>query len=225
MPGIVSPSKFRLWLELSFVFGFLPLVCSLANLPVILILMLAGTVICFWLLKDPTFDRSCFKVWPKEIYVWRQILLVWLGAVPLLAGLAWLMRPASLFELPLHRTDLWLLIMVAYPVISVVPQEIIYRAFFCHRYAPLFGNGSTLVLASAVAFAFAHIVFGNWIAVTLTLAGGWLFARTFLQTRSIPCVAVQHTLYGAAIFTVGLGRYFFHGTTQFMETLVNQPGH
>ena len=224
MPAASGHSKLRLWLELSLVFGVLPLACWLANLPVILVLLLAGALICVWLLSDPTFDRACFKSLPGGHLVWQRIFLVWLCATPLLAGLAWLLQRDSLFEMPLHRTRLWLLILFAYPLVSVVPQEIIYRAFFCHRYAPLFGNGTRMVLASATAFGFAHVVFGNVIAMALTLAGGWLFARTFLQTKSLPCVAAQHALYGTAIFTVGLGRYFFHGTTKFMETLVNQLG-
>ncbi len=214
-----------LWLELGLVFGASPLACWQGHFPVILVLMAAGALIGCWLFKDPTFDRRCLQTVPTPFAAWRRIILVWICAVPLLAGLAWVLHPDSLFEMPLHRTRLWLLIMVAYPLVSVVPQEIVYRAFFCHRYAPLFGSGPRMILASSVAFAFAHIVFGNWIAVTLTLAGGWLFARAFLQTRSLPFVAAQHALYGAAIFTVGLGRYFFHGTTQFMETLVNQPAH
>lgn len=220
---IARPSCFRLWLELLLVFCLLPLVCWLANLPILLVLLAACALVVALIARDPTFDRRCFWSFPAGTgnRIWRRIFLVWLGALPLLAGLAWLLQPDSLFEMPLHRTKLWLLVMFAYPLLSVVPQEIIYRAFFCHRYAPLFGNGARMALASAIAFGFAHIVFGNGVAVALTLAGGWLFARTFLQTRSLPCVALQHALFGGAIFTVGLGRYFFHGTTKFMETLVN----
>jgi membrane protease YdiL (CAAX protease family) len=145
--------------------------------------------------------------------------------VPLLVGLVWLLQPDSLFDFPRQKTAVWLVVMVAYPLISVVPQEIIYRAFFCRRYAPLFDNGAGMALASALVFGFAHIVFGNVIAVVLTLAGGWLFARTFQHTRSVPCVAVQHALFGATIFTVGLGNYFFHGTTKFIETFLNHSAH
>jgi membrane protease YdiL (CAAX protease family) len=218
-------SKSRLWLELILLFFALPLVCWLADLPVILALLVACAFIAAVLVRDATFDRSCFKNFPAGGKIWRQIFLVWLCAVPLLAALAWLIQPESLFDFPVHRTKLWLLVMVAYPVISVAPQEIIYRAFFCHRYAALFGSGTQMVCASAAVFSWAHIVFGNVIAVALTLAGGWLFARAFLQTNSIPCVAIQHALYGAAIFTIGLGKYFFHGSTQFMEMLANHFGH
>jgi len=211
-------SKLHLWLELLVVFAVLPLVCWRAKLPVMAVLLLASLLVSLWLIQDGAFDRSCLRFFPADGVVWRKLMLVWIGAIPLLAGLAWLMRPEALFDLPTRHTKLWLVVMVAYPVISVVPQEIIYRAFFCHRYRPLFGHGARMVLANAAAFALAHIVFGNPIAVLLTFAGGWLFARTFLATKSLPCVAVLHALYGAAIFTVGLGHYFFQGTEKSMET-------
>ena len=36
-----------------------------------------------------------------------------------------------------------------------------------------------MILASGTAFGLAHLVFGNWIAVTLSALGGILFARTY----------------------------------------------
>lgn len=47
---------------------------------------------------------------------------------------------------------MWALVIVLYPILSVYPQELIFRAFLFHRYAPLFGNGVGLVAASAAAF-------------------------------------------------------------------------
>jgi membrane protease YdiL (CAAX protease family) len=216
--------KMSLCLELGLLFGLLPLLCRVENLPVIAVLLAAAVLTFLWLLKNPGFDRDCFIHMPLDRKVWLQALAAWIVLTPCLAGLAWWARPESFFGLPLHRPLLWILILFAYPLISVAPQEIIYRAFFCHRYAPLFGRGTGMELASAAAFGFAHIVFGNWIAVALTLAGGWLFARAYLQTRSLPFVAVQHALYGGTIFTVGLGHYFFYGPRFFLQSL-GQHGH
>jgi hypothetical protein len=30
---------------------------------------------------------------------------------------------------------------------------------------------------------------------------------------------VEHALYGCLLFTIGLGRYFYHGTVRFAEAL------
>jgi membrane protease YdiL (CAAX protease family) len=211
-----------LWLELLVVFLGLPILCWRIQAPIILVLAVVAIVVYWRLRCDPSFDRNRLTHLCRDRSVWRNVLLGWLCAIPLLAALAWQLHPDSLFELPWHRTALWLLIMLAYPIISVGPQELIYRAYFCHRYQPLFGTGGRMIIASAAAFGFAHIVFGNWVAVLLTAAGGWLFAQTYRRTKSIPAVALQHMLYGWAVFTVGLGQYFLHGTTRFIQDLLSR---
>jgi membrane protease YdiL (CAAX protease family) len=101
--------------------------------------------------------------------------------------------------------------MVLYPVASVYPQGVVYRLFLFERYRGLFGGGWGIVLASAAAFAFMHVVFRNPLAIALTLPAGLLFAARYWQTGSLAVSSLEHALYGCAIFTVGLGRWFYHG--------------
>jgi len=70
----------------------------------------------------------------------------------------------------------------------------------------------SMALASALAFGFVHIIFGNWISVGLSAVGGVLFAITYLQTGSLLAACVEHAIFGDFIFTIGLGEYFFHGS-------------
>ncbi|MGW5151886.1 hypothetical protein [Rhodococcus koreensis] len=45
-----------------------------------------------------------------------------------------------------------------------------------HRYATVFGEGTRMAAASAVAFGLVHIGFGSWISVAMTIgcpACGW----------------------------------------------------
>jgi membrane protease YdiL (CAAX protease family) len=102
--------------------------------------------------------------------------------------------------------------MVAYPIFSVYPQGLLYRAFFFERYATLFPGKWVMILASAAAFAFLHIVFRNSLAVALTFAGGLLFAWRYAETASLATSSFEHALYGCWLFTVGLGPFFYHGT-------------
>ena len=140
---------------------------------------------------------------------WRRIFAIYAIAVPCLLVLLWLTDPRVMFFLLRQHTGFWLLIMFAYPVFSVFPQELIYRAFFFERYRPLFGRGVGMIAASAAVFSFGHVVFRNYISVELTFIGGWLFATTYQRTSSLALVCVEHALYGCAIFTIGYGQYFF----------------
>jgi len=79
------------------------------------------------------------------------------------------------------------------------------------RYAALFPSQWTMVLVSALAFAWLHIIFRNPLAVALTFAGGLLFAWRYQQTQSLLTSSVEHALYGCWLFTIGLGQYFYHG--------------
>jgi membrane protease YdiL (CAAX protease family) len=101
--------------------------------------------------------------------------------------------------------------MLLYPLLSVWPQEVIYRRFLRQRYAPLFGAGAGFIAASALAFGFAHVIFLSWIAVALTLAGGAMFARSYTRHHSLSLCCFEHSLYGCLVFTIGLGRYFYTG--------------
>ncbi|MCL4740666.1 MAG: CPBP family intramembrane metalloprotease [Phycisphaerales bacterium] len=172
----------------------------------------AWAAACLWLLlRDASFDRR--RLWNARGAL-RAGGRVAAAFVPLGAaiGLAVAVFDAeSLFSLPRRRPELWATIMLLYPLVSVYPQEVIFRVFFFHRYAALFPRPSTMVAASALAFGLVHVVFHNWIAVAMTLAGGLLFAATYARTRSALAVSVEHALYGCLIFTIGLGEHFYSG--------------
>jgi membrane protease YdiL (CAAX protease family) len=104
--------------------------------------------------------------------------------------------------------------MVLYPALSVYPQELIFRSFLFHRYAPVFGEGVGLVAASAAAFGYVHIIFGSWFSVVASGIGGWIFATRYLRTQSLFTASAEHSVYGILVFTIGLGRYFYHGAAQ-----------
>ncbi len=123
------------------------------------------------------------------------------------------------FALIRHRPRIWLLVMIVYPILSVYPQELIYRALFFHRYAPAFGSLPVAVAANALLFGWAHIIFHNPVAVALTVGGSVFFSITYLRTKSLVAASFEHALYGCLIFTLGLGWYFFGGSVRAMEKL------
>ncbi|HEY0002741.1 MAG TPA: CPBP family glutamic-type intramembrane protease, partial [Actinoplanes sp.] len=163
------------------------------------VLLAAALAVTIYLRRTVGFDRSSLfragplrEALPGMLAQWAVVSLV------TLAGVAVLDRE-HLFELPRREPWLWLAIVVLYPLISVYPQELLFRAFLLHRYAPVFGTGRRAAAAGAAAFGFAHLLFGNAIAVAATVAGGWLFARRYQRTRSLLVVSVEHALYGITI--------------------------
>lgn len=128
----------------------------------------------------------------------------------LLTGFTYALDPRLLFSFAREKPVFWLVVMVMYPLISVFAQEIIFRRYVFVRFKTLF-TPPMLVLISGVGFGFAHIVFGNWLAPLLCVIGGVIFAQTYARTGSLALVCLEHALYGDFVFTIGLGRYFYHG--------------
>jgi len=133
--------------------------------------------------------------------------------IPLLVLLGIAVRlfaPEMLFSLYRRSPAWWLAVVLFYPIFSVYPQELLYRAFFFHRYKPLFGEGMGMIAASAAVFGFVHIIFGNWVAIALTAIGGLLFGWTYRKSRSLVLTCLEHALFGDFIFTIGIGQFFYH---------------
>lgn len=205
--------RWPLFIEFLLIFFLLPsaLLVIPFKIPKIPIL-LAATIICGRLLwRDPLFDKSRFHLpQPLKPFLKRVVIKAVVVAILLIMGLL-VVAPEKIFNFPNTKTGLWLLVMILYPFLSALPQELIYRAFFFHRYQPIFPGEGQMALASVTAFAFMHIIFGNAIAPLLTIPGGYLFSRTYARTGSLPAAAIEHAAYGDIVFTVGLGVYFYNG--------------
>ncbi|MEU7532173.1 type II CAAX endopeptidase family protein [Saccharothrix sp. NPDC042600] len=212
VPVRLEPAS-RWYLAAEFVVVFFGLVTAYTLLwrgtsPIPVLLVLGAAVV--WHLWRTGFDRRSF--WRPEALrgQWRPMLTLWTLTAAGCAAAVAVLTPDALLVLPREQPLLWAAVVVFYPLLSVYPQELLFRAFLFHRYEPVFGPTGT-VAAGAVAFGFVHIAFGNWVAVALSAAGGAVFAARYRETRSLLVVSVEHALYGLLMFTIGLGRYFYHG--------------
>jgi len=158
--------------------------------------------------KHKRFRLISLKGIKKEL---PRILFIHLIVTFVLTAYVYLISPELFFILLLSKPSLWLVIMIFYPLLSVYPQEVIFRTYVFERYRRLFQTRRAVITASAVAFSFAHIIYFHPISIILTLGGGFLFAYTYSRTKSVLIVSIEHALYGCVIFTIGLGRYFYHG--------------
>lgn len=205
----------RVYLAIEFIALFLGLPLLLYTLrhaiaehiiPTILILA-AG---CFlYLLTSPQFDGA--QLWYTARFrrhVRCTLVNFSIGAVGLTAAVV-IFSPELFLSFPREQTSAWLVLLVSYPIFSVYPQEIIFRAFLFHRYRALFLTPRARIGASGVAFSLAHLVFANWVAPLITLAGGVLFARTYSRSGSLLQASIEHVLWGLFVFTIGLGWYLY----------------
>ena len=174
-------------MECALAFVLLPLAVALGRhgpwpeLPVIPTLLVLGAAAVALLVREEGFDlRREFTTAVSRAELQRIVRRFGVLGLSLTVALA-VLQPERLFEFPRREPALWLMVMFGYPILSVVPQELVFRTFFFQRYAEVFGRG--LVLASALVFGWVHVVFWNVPAVALTIIGGLLFAATYRRTR------------------------------------------
>lgn len=182
--------------------------------PPIPILWIGAIVTLLMLRRDHEFERSTLwgvsRIREGLPGVLRRFLLFG----PLLAGFAWLMEPEHFLAFPRDRPGTWAAVLFLYPILSVVPQGIVYRTFFLHRYRDLFGDGKVMWMVAAVSFALAHVVMHRWEPVAITLVGGFIFTRTLMRGRSGLLADAEHALYGDLAFTLGLGVWIYTGAAR-----------
>ncbi|HUO61229.1 MAG TPA: CPBP family intramembrane glutamic endopeptidase, partial [Candidatus Acidoferrales bacterium] len=170
-----------------------------------------ATVYCYMVLRSNGYDRHA--LW-NPVPLCTQLPAILAGfviAAIALTAFVWWRFPDQLFGFVRSHPVFWGIVMMAYPVLSVYPQGIIYRAFVFERYRSLFPGTVLMIVVSAAVFGFSHIIFRSPWSVVLTFAAGLLFAWRFAMTNSLLVSAIEHALYGCYIFTVGLGALFYHG--------------
>lgn len=200
--------KIARWGELLGIYIGIPLLLKFDILPVykLVPLFIVFLSYLFILLRDKTFKRKQFRLNGFEAWV----LILWRSLIMLLFLILFtrFVFPAQYFELPLHKKNLWLLLIFTYPFFSVIPQEFVFRVYFYHRFKGLFGSRNLLIIMNAFLFSFSHIMFGNWVALVLTFIASILFSLTYLRHRSFTIVVLEHSIYGLLLFTVGPGAFF-----------------
>ncbi|HUF87394.1 MAG TPA: CPBP family intramembrane glutamic endopeptidase [Thermohalobaculum sp.] len=202
----------RLWAEFAVLFVAAPLAMVLFfGLYSLFAALLAVTILSLVLLaRTPGFVPGELVRGPVLGH-WPLILGFTLGSATVAVALALMLVPERAFDLPRHQTGLWLRIMLLYPLLSALPQELIFRALFFRRYGPLFPDGRVALAVNAAAFSGAHLFYQNPVAIGLTLLGGVVFAWTYQRTGSFLLVVILHAIGGQIVFTSGLGIYFYHG--------------
>ena len=202
----------KLWLEFISLFILVPLLIfcfrdQLAPFAVPIILLVA--IYSFVVLSRAGVIKKQIQKMRSHSLKDYQPMLIFFGATSILILLlGFILGYFSIAE-PLKQNRLYLILLILlYPLLSVIPQELVFRTFFFHRYRKLFNSLSGCATASGLCFGYAHIIYGNWTAVVLATIGGMLFSYRYMKTKATNIVVLEHSLWGIFIFIIGFADQF-----------------
>ena len=200
----------RLYTVIEFLvfFVFVPFIANFYLDGWLKILPLIGIAIFFFVLLrlDSSFEKKELyqlnkaefkKSVPRLIIV--SVLLIWF---------TWWIFPDLFLYYPRENFEIYLITFFLYPIASVIPQELIYRVYFFHRYKKIVPERFLLMLSNAIIFGLTHWIYANWVAPIATFLVSWIFIYSYLKSKSLLNVSLEHYFYGLIMFTIGFG-YFF----------------
>ncbi|WP_170317567.1 CPBP family intramembrane glutamic endopeptidase [Paroceanicella profunda] len=200
------------WIEFLGLFVATPLVLALALPPSAMWGMLAATTLLGigLLFLTPGFSpRALLR--GGLLRHWRFVLLYVAVTTTIALVWIWLERPSAMFSFPFYSPQSWLMVMLLYPVLSALPQELLFRTLYFRRYGHLIPHGGTGIVVNGVIFSAAHLMYWNLPALVLTFLGGCIYAWAYERRGSFPLALALHALGGQIMFTTGMGTYFYHG--------------
>lgn len=101
----------------------------------------------------------------------------------------------------------YLIVLIIYPIVSAPIQEVFFRSYFFHRYSEL-THPYILGVLNILLFAFYHKIYGDWLAVWLSLVGGLILTLLYIIKRNFFWNWIIHGMLGVLVFVTGFGKYF-----------------
>lgn len=207
------PGRLRLGAEFGLLFLLAPLVMALLLppgllFPAIFAITAAGIVL---LHRTPGFRWADLVAGIGRIG-WGRVALLTLATTVVALAVVLLASPGSLFGLVRANPALMATITVLYPLLSALPQEIVFRPLFFRRYgAFLPARLEAQVALNAAVFAYAHLMYWSLLVTLMTFAGGLAFAWSYRVRQNFPEAVLLHALAGIVVFAAGLGVFFYSG--------------
>ena len=209
-------SKAQLWIEFILLFVGVPVLMAVFFEEIQARRALFGTVWALALLSVLLLWRtpgwSLWMLFRGPVFSeWRLILIFTVLSGLTSTAFVFAIDPDLFLSIVLGRPELWIMIMLAYPILSAWPQEIIFRSLYFERYGHLFSSTAMLIIVNGAVFGFGHLFYMNWITISMTAVGGMIMGWAYLRNRSMALAWVLHLIAGNIVFTVGLGRFFYSG--------------
>ena len=199
----------RLWLEWGGLYLGLPLLIAVLLPPGSMFpALFAGTALGVWLLHR------------TQGFHWRDLArgqidrgaVAGFAAVTLAVALGVAMATTGdPLRFAVARPGFLVLVLIFYPVLSALPQELVFRVLWFRRYAGILPDGAPGIVLNAAVFSLAHLMYWSWVVAGMTFAGGLAFAWAYRRRGSFAMAVVMHGLAGQIVFALGLGVLFFAG--------------
>lgn len=191
-----------LWGELTALYFLAPLLYATKLVPVAPLWFFG----VYLLLVAKTLVTHSWRQERRELGVGELLLYL---LVPALTLVALAKLTGHMDFMPTKKSALFLRILFFYPVLSVIPQELIYRVAFFKRYRNLLSNPLGFILLNAMAFSILHTIYMNPYALGLTFCGGALYGYLRMKGASLGELILLHAFHGLTLFSVGLGQFFY----------------
>ncbi len=143
---------------------------------------------------------------------WRFVGLFSIATTVISCAVILSLRPDAFLILVRTQPELLVMILLLYPVLSALPQELVFRPLFFRRYdAVLPRRLWTRITLNAALFSWVHLMYWHWVVLAMTFSGGLAFAYAYEARRNFPEAVVLHAIAGNIVFALGLGLYFYSG--------------
>lgn len=207
--GLGQLSRARLASELALLFVGVPLILAFALPPSALYPVLVGATGVGIVLLHRTHGFRWVSL--RGPVTWQPVIWLALVTVVVSAVLTLWLLPDRFLGLVRQAPLAMVFIAVFYPIVLVIPQELVFRPLFFVRYGALFANRSHAIIANAVLFSLAHLMYWHWVVITLTFFGSLIFSWAYVTRKSFPLAVVLHSVAGLIVFASGLGWLFYSG--------------
>jgi membrane protease YdiL (CAAX protease family) len=203
----------KLWVEFIVLFVAGPIVAAVFLPPTAIFAMLFALTALGIVLLVLTRDFQWSELWEG----WRFIDPILVAGFCIATAstayfVARITAPEALFSLVLTQPLLMLAIIVLYPLVSALPQELVYRPLFFRRYGRILpDNMPVQIVLNAGLFSLAHLMYWSPTVLAMTFIGGLIFAFAYETRGNFPEALVLHSLSGIIVFAIGLGAIFYSG--------------
>lgn len=147
---------------------------------------------------------TIFSSSQKKIYL-KHLVIKFFSIALLTSLIIIIFYKENLFNAPQNNLGKYFVFTGIYVILSVIPQEFVYRKFYFQRYKTLFKSDKQLILINTLVFCLGHLFFSNLLVLVITFVGGLLFSLSYMSHKSFKWICIEHSLYGLWLYTIGLG--------------------